>query len=380
MPPHDVLIVGAGPAGSVAALVLARAGVRVRILDRAAFPREKLCGDTVNPGTLGLLRGLGVADEVERRGRQVEGMLVTGQNGVAIEGPYPRGLYGRAIRRRDFDALLLDQAVDAGALFEPSASVAAALVESGRVYGVSAGRNGSARELRAAVTIAADGRRSAIAFGLGLARHPRRPRRWAIGAYFEQVGGMTRMGEMHIRNGCYIGVAPTPDGAVNVCLVRPFAAGQLRDPRAILDAQIRADSMLGPRFAGARLATEPLVLGPLAVDAASAPGTLPPGLLLAGDAAGFVDPMTGDGLRFAVKSGELAAHAALRALEHGWHGVHRLHDAERRRAFGGKWRFNRALRALVGSSSALRVAGLGARVAPFAVRALVARAGDCDVA
>jgi flavin-dependent dehydrogenase len=90
--------------------------------------------------------------------------------------------------------------------------------------------------------------------------------------------------------------------------------------------------------------------------------------------------MTGDGLRFAIRGGELAAAAALRALEHGWIGVHANLAAERRRAFSKKWRFNRALRALVASPLALRAATSGARLAPGAVRAIIARAGDCDLA
>src|SRR3977135_3835250 len=106
----DVVIVGAGPAGSVAAAVLARAGARVRLLDRATFPREKLCGDTVNPGTLAILRRLHLAAPMQERGLRVDGMRVTGEHGVAIEGRYPRALSGRALRRRDLDWALLQQA------------------------------------------------------------------------------------------------------------------------------------------------------------------------------------------------------------------------------------------------------------------------------
>jgi flavin-dependent dehydrogenase len=376
----EVVVVGAGPAGSIAALVLARAGVRVRILDRLTFPRPKLCGDTINPGTLGLLRRLGVSAEIERRGRPVEGMVVTGEDGVAVEGRYPRGLSGCAINRRELDAVLLRQAVAAGAVYEAGAPVRRAVLGGDGVQGVLVGHDGGGRAVHARVTIAADGRRSTLAFGLGLARHPARPRRWAIGGYFDDVAGMTSMGEMHIRDGRYIGVARTPEGAVNVCLVKPAATGELGDPRMTLWDEIRNDPVLGRRFGGARLVTDPTVLGPLAVDAATSADRLPPGLLLAGDAAGFVDPMTGDGLRFAVQGGELAAHAALRALARGWDGVHRQHDADRRRAFAGKWRFNRALRMLVGSASALRAAGTAARMAPSVVRVLIARAGDCDLA
>src|SRR3954464_3538996 len=103
MPPLDVLIVGAGPAGAVAATVLARGGARVRIVDRARFPRDKLCGDTVNPGTVALLRTLGMADRLETRGLAIDGMLVTGADGVAVEGRYPNGLQGRSLLRRELD-------------------------------------------------------------------------------------------------------------------------------------------------------------------------------------------------------------------------------------------------------------------------------------
>jgi len=90
--------------------------------------------------------------------------------------------------------------------------------------------------------------------------------------------------------------------------------------------------------------------------------------------------MTGDGLRFAIHGAELAAAAARRALSHGWAGVHAAHTADRRRAFGGKWRFNRALRALVASPRAVDAAAFGARLAPAVLHTVIARAGDCSSA
>jgi flavin-dependent dehydrogenase len=380
----DVLIVGAGPAGSIAGLVLARAGVRVRILDRAAFPRDKLCGDTINPGTLARLRALGVAGEIDRRGLRVDGMIVTGERGVAVEGRYPDGLHGRAMVRRDLDALLLQQAIDAGCAFDPRVAVSGTAVDNGRVVGVTVG----AQRIAAPVTIAADGRRSTIAFGLGLARHPVRPRRWAIGAYFTgawlppgteaRCQAVARHGEMHVRRTCYIGVAPVGQELVNVCLVRPSrpADADLRDPRGLLTRTLADDPWLRDRFADAQMATRPVVLGPLAVDVTTA--TID-GLILAGDAAGFVDPMTGDGMRFAVRGAELAAAAAIDALAHGWTGVHARLARTRQREFRGKQRFNRALRSLVASPIAVDAAAFGARLAPEIMRAVIARAGDCDV-
>ncbi len=378
----DVLIVGAGPAGSVAGTILARAGARVGIVDRATFPRDKLCGDTVNPGTLAGLQALGLADGIDERSLRVGGMRVTGERGVTIEGRYPGGLAGRAITRRDLDWLLLEQAIAAGCQFDPGVAVRRAIVDEAggtrSVRGAIAGAKGRESPIEARVTIAADGRHSTIAFGLGLAQHPARPRRWAIGAYFENflADGTAVLGEMHVRRGHYIGVAPIPGALTNVCLVKPSGPGDvaLADPAALLTRTLARDLLLRDRAAGARLVGSPVVLGPLAVDVRDAAID---GLLLAGDAAGFIDPITGDGLGFATRGGALAAAAAQRALENGWAGVHAGLSRTRQRAFGPKWRFNRGLRALVASGLGVDAAAVGARLAPGVLRAVIARAGDC---
>ena len=174
-------------------------------------------------------------------------------------------------------------------------------------------RGGTQSPGRLAVVIAADGRRSTLAFALGLARHPRRPRRWAIGAYFEGVTGLSTSAR------CTCGAATTsasprarrPDQRVPGRARRQARAIGAASAEASI-TRVRHDPQLGPRFARARRATPATMLGPLAVDV-TAPASR--GLLLAGDAAGFVDPMTGDGLRLAMRGGELAAEAALESLE-----------------------------------------------------------------
>lgn len=373
----DVLIAGAGPAGSVAAVILARAGVRVQLVDRARFPRDKLCGDTLNPGALARLRALDLSGPIESLGLRVEGMIVSGDNGVTVRGRYAGGAHGRALRRCDLDRFLLDAAVSAGARVEEGVVVRAPIVEdcdgAASVCGLIMERHGGApSESRARVTLAADGRRSTIALSLGLLRHPRRPRRWAIGGHFEGVDGLTGFGEMHIRRNRYLGVAPLPGGLANACLVSSDTRG-FDAPAHRLEEALRSEPILAPRFARARLVGSPTILGPLAVDAARAGA---PGLLLAGDAAGFVDPMTGDGLRFAIRGAELAARAALDMLAHGHRdGYIRLAEA-RRREFAGKQRFNRALRALVASEHAVAIASRAARVAPALIRQLIRIAGD----
>jgi len=376
---YDVIVCGAGPAGSVAATVLARGGARVLMLDRARFPRDKLCGDTINPGALAVLRRLGLAEAFEAAALPVDGMIVTGERGVRVRCAYGQGLRGLAIARRDLDAALARGAVRAGVRFEDGVLVRGPLIDTrggdggeARVRGVViAGRDGRDVRVPAPLVIAADGRRSRLALPLGLVRHPASPRRWAIGGYFEGVAGVTSFGEMHVRRGRYIGVAPVPSGLTNVCVVVP--GGERFMPRTLLERTVAADPQLRERFAGARLASAAAVIGPLAVDADAA-GV--PGLLLAGDAAGFIDPMTGDGLRFAVRGGELAAEAALAAFAGQSATPHVRLGRARRLEFSAKWRFNRALRRLVDRAVTVELAGAVAAAAPWMLRRTIGFAGD----
>lgn len=374
----DVAIAGAGPAGSLTALILARAGVRVHLFDRAAFPRPKLCGDTLNPGAIAVLvRHLDLSPLLEQSD-PIRGMILTGPGGVRVRASYGQGLAGRAITREHFDQWLVSHAIDAGVSFSDHTQVKDVAVADGRVAGVQILRGGKICVRSARMVIAADGRRSAIAIGRGLAAQPKSPRRWAIGAYFANVEGDGAMGEMHVRRGHYIGVAPVPGGLTNACLVVPHTAGDapLAAPAETLRQYLHDDPELADRFACGTAIAPPSVLGPMAVDT-RAVGE--PGLLLAGDAAGFIDPITGDGLRFALAGAELAAAVTLDVLS-GRTPIDRAHLdlAERRRAvFAPKWRFNRALRLLVSSPRGVGVAAMAATLTPSVFERIIRYAGDC---
>jgi flavin-dependent dehydrogenase len=376
----DVVVAGGGPAGAFAALILARGGVAVRVFERGHFPRHKLCGDTLNPGALSVLaRHVELAPIVARSG-DIHGMLLTGPGGVAVRGVYGGGLTGRAITRSVFDEWLVRQAAEAGARVEEGVSVKAAHVKNGRVSGVLVVGDGDRAVTHGArMVIAADGRRSALAFSRKLAHQPARPRRWAIGAYFTGVTGCGAVGEMHVRKGHYIGVAPVPGGLTNVCVVMPHAAGDppFGSPLELIRSRLEADAGLRDRFASAQPASEPVMLGPMAVDADAAGE---PGLLLAGDAAGFIDPMTGDGLRLALAGAELAAGVTLEVLagKLSPDTAHLVLADRRRRAFAAKWRFNRTLRTLVASPQGVVAAAAAARVAPSLFASVIRYAGDCQ--
>ena len=382
VPVDDVVIVGAGPAGALAALVLARQGARVRLVDRARFPRPKLCGDSLNPGALAVLDRYVDVAELRAQGQAVRGMRLSGPGGVAVHGRYPEGVAGLSITRARLDAWLVSEACRAGARFDDGVAVRGVTVNSEGATGVVVATPGGDRHHPARVVIGADGRGSVVARQFGLAHAPRQPRRWALGAYVEGVTGVDlACGEMHVRAGSYLGLAPVLGGLTNVCLVVPYARARhdVRAPWHAILAAAAADPMLAPRFTRATPVSAPTVLGPMALDVVT-PGR--PGVLLAGDAAGFIDPMTGDGMRLALQGGVFAAGVTgdVLAGRLGRAAAVRVLAERRQKAFGIKWRFNRSLRAMVGLDPALRAATLAARAwtAPF--EAIVRYAADIPAA
>lgn len=375
----DVLIAGAGPAGAIAARALAERGARVLLVDRDDFPRDKLCGDTLNPGAIRLLRESGLTGGALSMGLPIAGMRVTGP-GASVMARYRDDRRGVSVRRRDLDLWLLQQALAAGVRFEPGMTAQGALtVDSSDLVAVRGlvirDRSGVVTRMPASVTIAADGRRSAVARSVGLGTHPASPRRWAYGAYFRADGPAPAevFGEMHVRPGWYAGAVRVPGDLINVCVVidQPEAG---HPPIDLMRAYLRKDAELARRFAGAEPVEAVSVLGPLAVDAPSA-GV--PGLFLVGDAAGFIDPMTGDGLNLAMRGALLAAEQAMAVLESGdWTGAVERLNSRRQEVLGAKLRFNRRVRALTASSVGVRAAGIAAAVMPGVVRRMIVEAGD----
>lgn len=378
----DVTVVGGGPAGAVAAIVLARRGHRVRLLDRARFPRPKLCGDTLNPGAMAVLSQHVDVTPLIDIGLPLRGMRLSGPGGAVIEGRYPRGVLGLSVTRDRLDAWLIGCASDAGVIVEDGVVVRGPHYTHGLVSGIAVATATGERHHPSRLVIAADGRGSRLARACATVRTPERPRRWAMGVYVEGAHDIAvDVGEMHIRAGRYLGVAPVAGGLANVCLVvnRTEAARSVAAPWAAIRAAVAADPLLGPRLADARPIAPPMVLGPMAVDVAA---PVAAGLLLAGDAAGFIDPMTGDGLRLAIVGGVLAADVAHETLSGRLAAdtASRVLAHRRARAFRLKWRFNRSLRALVEVPEAVQAATWTARAWPGLVEALVCYAGDVALA
>lgn len=308
----EVLVVGAGPAGAVLGLELARCGRDVLIVERSQFPRDKACGDCANPGAVAELRRLGLADRLQSAltPTPLRGWRVEAPDGRAFRvefgsGPDGRSIEGWAVRRRDLDAAVLEQACCAGARVRFGLGIYQLLRDRGRVSGVLAREGAATREIRASFTVGADGLRSVVQRRLGLARRPPRLRKIALVGHLAGLDGAEGFGELRVRGGRTCGFAPVPGGA-NVTLVIPErdAGGIGARAREFLDAALFDFPEVRERVHRFGLESAVMVTGPF-----DRPVSRPwaPGVILVGDAAGYFDPFTGQGIYQALKSGRLAA-------------------------------------------------------------------------
>ena len=346
---------GAGPAGSTTALLLARAGASVLLLDRARFPRDKPCSEYLSPATTDVLERLGggILAAVERTTHaRLYGMKVVAPSGVAMVGRF-RGAsrpYSLAVPRTAFDAILVTAAERAGAEVREGVTVEDVVSARGTVAGV-VGRSGTGkRETYASrIVVGADGLRSVVARRLGLMRHSP-PRRFAFTAHVADVAGVDQVGELHVSDRGYVGLGSVGGGITTVALVLPrrVVRARARDYRTEFFAELNRFPGLAGRFDPRRLVREVLTTGPFAQWARVAAR---PGALLVGDAADFFDPFTGQGIHAALRGAELAAECIIPGLAPGVSAVTpiRSYVRARRRVFRGKWLIERLIGVGVGS-------------------------------
>jgi len=349
----EAVVVGAGPAGSATAVALARSGHEVLLLDAAQFPRRKACAEYISPGGAAILERLGAFGVLgANAGRWLDGMLIRAPSGASRLVDYrdrdgqPR--QGLSIARTCLDSALVELAVENGVRVRQGCRVAGLSYEGGRVTGVHLA-NGDT--VSAQLVIGADGWHSVIARAAGPPRRVLWPRRLGLVAHMSGVAWPERSGQMWVGQHGYVGVAPLDnDGTLTVGLVRRMPAhGRASD---LFDTELAQYPVLAARL-GAGQRTESIMgIGPLARRVRACAGQ---GWLLVGDAAGFFDPFTGEGIFRALRGAEIAATYANAVLTSGGDDP-ACYAHERRRAFAAKERLTRLIQVFVQVPSLLELA------------------------
>jgi len=340
----DVVVVGAGPGGSATAYWAAAAGLDVLLLDKASFPRDKVCGDGLTPRAVAELARMGVAIREEDGWIRNRGLRVHG-GGHTIELPWPElssyPSYGLAMRRSGLDQLLVEHARAAGAKVLERTAVTGPLLDerTGRVVGVRAkGEDGNELVLRAPVVVASDGVSSRLATALGRSPRPDRPMGVAVRTYYRSPlhddPWMTSYlelwdgepGASNLMPG-YGWIFALGDGTVNVGLgsVSSTNAATKTDYRDLFGTWM---ANTPPEWGFTKENQDGPVRGaalPMGFNRGPLYGN---GVMLVGDAAGMVSPFNGEGIAYALAAGRVAAEAAAQGLARG-------SAAGRERAFAG---------------------------------------------
>jgi flavin-dependent dehydrogenase len=322
---YDVVIVGGGPAGTSAAIHLARAGASVLLAEQKKFPRAKLCGEFISPECLDHFKRLGVADSIRLTGgAELSETIFYARRGASVSVPSEWFGAGRAeaalgLSRAEMDERLLCGARAAGVTVLEEAQATALLMEGTSVRGVRLKVRGEARELYTRVTLDATGRARA------LARHIERDERThrkraplvAFKTHLDGARGNPRHCEIYFYRGGYGGLNHVEGGLSNLCFIvsardaKRYSGNAEKVMREIVMTNGRAALTLER----ARPASEWLGV---ALESFGRHNIVPAdGLLAVGDAASFIDPFTGSGMLMALESGELAASAVARHLERG---------------------------------------------------------------
>ena len=375
----DVIVVGAGPGGSTAAFHLAQAGLDVLLLEKTTFPRVKVCGDGLTPRASKQLVRMGIETDPANGWIRNHGLRIIG-GGCRLELPWPELAsypdYGLVRPRLDFDEVLARHAEKAGALLRENTNVTGPVLDprTDRVIGVEATVSSEGGEkapvtYRAPLVLAADGNSTRLSLALGLTKRDDRPMGVAVRTYYKSPrhddDWLESWLELWDRSG------PTPrllpgygwifgvgDGTSNVGLgvLNTSAAFGKTDYRAMLKSWMantpeewgfREENRIGP------------ILGAALPMGFNRTPQYSRGVLLVGDAGGMVNPMNGEGIPYAMESGELAAEIAVQALAR--HGAARERVLESypqalKDLWGGYYTLGRVFVKMIGNPNVMKLA------------------------
>lgn len=367
-PQVDAIVVGAGPGGGAAAWHLARRGLDVLLVERSAFPREKVCGDGFTPRGVKQLQEIGI-DPLSEGFTRIDGLRVYRDAAPILEMPWPElrnyPNFGVVRTRLDFDHLLAEHAAAAGATLRTRTEAVEPIFEDGWVVGASLrdlDGEGEPYDVRARVVIAADGASSRFGARAGVLRDASRPmgigaRRYyrttrEVGPWMESWLELSERGHMLPGYGWIFPVSP---GVINVGagLLNTFRDFSEVSAKGIFDTFVRMlpaswdlteDHAMGP-----------VLSGPIPMGMNRRPAAVP-GLLLVGDAAGVVNPFNGEGIAHAMESAAIAAELTADALATGRTALAQAYPSALTERYGSYYAAGRVFVKAIGNPEVMRLA------------------------
>ena len=386
----DVIVVGAGPAGSTTAFYLARAGLDVLLLEKTAFPREKVCGDGLTPRAVRSLVGMGITLDERDGWLPNKGLRIIG-GGARLELPWPELAsypgYGLVRNRLGFDETLARTAQKAGVRLIEGTNVTGPVLDdrTGRITGVvaretaaGAEASGTERTYRARVVIAADGNSSRLSVAMGLRKREDRPLGVAVRTYYtsprhddDYLESWLELWDGDKLLPGYGWIFGMGDGTSNVGLglLNTSAAFRNTDYRGLLQRWMAGLPQSWGYTEDNR--TQPIRGAALPMGFNRTPHYTK-GLLLAGDAGGMVNPFNGEGIAYAMESGEIAARVVTQALSRpSWQGAERVLDTypqALKDAYGGYYTLGRLFVRAIGRPEVMKFATRHGMRRPTAMR------------
>lgn len=324
---YDAIIIGAGPAGSTAAIKLAQSGYRILLLEKSRFPREKLCGEFITPECLNVFDRLGVRQQILDAGAQtIRRWTLFAPDGRGLDVPmewiadgHPHAV---GLSRAMMDLVLLERARELGVEIREGFHVSPRLYRDGSLNIIEGKANNAPIEQFAApLVIDASGRNGVFSNQIQQIDQTNRPANQSAGkqevsrlegsrvfgckVHLRKVEGLRGRGELFFFRDGYGGMSEVEGDRVNLCFLTTEATllAAKGDRQRLLDLTLRSNAAAHSRLENAEIDGEWLGTGPITYGRRQ---TMP-GVLTIGDAAAFIDPFTGSGMLLAFTSGELAA-------------------------------------------------------------------------
>lgn len=322
---YDVVIVGAGPAGCSTAIFTAQQGCNVLLLDKSVFPRDKICGDGVSGSSLTILERMGVLEAIkEIEPWNIQNVLISSPSGdtIKVATPYKKGGVdgGYVIPREILDHLVVQHVKGIENIdFRENVTVSGLIYDGDRVSGVTAQTPDGAVGFRGKYVIGADGAYSVVAKELSLFNDVPKHRAFAVRAYFDNVAELDDTIELYYDTAVIPGygwIFPTSKSGANVGVIVFNRFNETRGITKLFDAFITSNSSAKRKLQDAVMVEKtfkgwPLQYGPF-------PSRRSKGnVLLVGDGGSFIDPLTGEGIYYALKTGEFAAEAIAETIGSG---------------------------------------------------------------